>query len=186
MSNVIAFSPRKGMQEILLSEYHEITGKFLPVKTNEKDLLEAIKDMPSGSVLIIDDCSDSLDASIFQDLGETTVLLLSQIGIVKKGVYVHNSTLSLFHQLSGFLREHDDICKGFIPVPITHLEHLAFAPFNIYLKVSHNRYRRCAKAFDEIDSGKLGLSAKGCEVVYIEKKHRSDYQNLCGIFQKSA
>ena len=185
MSNVIAFSPRKGIQEILIKEYQALTGKYLPVKATEAELVEAIKNLSNDSWLIIDHCTDEADLSFIEELNETKILILSQIGIDHKGVQVHKSLLSLFNQLSIVLNQDNPSSGGFFSVPLDELSSLPFAPFNFFMKVADNRYRRCILACEDINHDLISsFEKKGISNLYIEKKYKSEFYNLAGVFQK--
>ena len=186
INQMVIYSNRNEVQEVLTGEIRDIIG-FKPLtKDNFEDFRHMVDLLGNIDLVVIDACrEDLLSLGILQFLESKAdaikhILLLTDMFVDMKKTHVF--TYENFELLVDYVRANcsqDEIVEEYTPASLDTLSHLKVLPFDLYIKISHNRYVKRIPACEEFDVQVINsLRNKGVYELYYDKKFNRDFSRI--------
>lgn len=186
-AQVFAYTQSFEFGALLEVECKESTGLRPVIHGSVEELKSMLGIFNSVDVLIIDlpeDISVTLDLKEFLLTSKSRTKKIYVLGN-ESGV---NGNIRLFSRsqvadLLTDLKAHfvsDEIPQtGWTEIPLCTLVHFRALPFDLFIKLSDNRYVKRFPAYEDIGRDLIdGLMGKGIEQLYCEKKHGRDFSMM--------
>ena len=184
---VFAFTEYSGFQALLDVECREITKHRAITHNSLSELREMMEIFSEIDVLIIDEPEDPKRChEIINFLGEfegrfKRVLILGE-KITPRGVmkrYRRIDIAELFEDLKTIVNPDYKEEDGWAPISISTLAHFQNLPFDIYVKISPERYVKRIPAFEDIDEEVLkNFTSRGVEDLFCESRHNREFSRM--------
>lgn len=184
---IFAFSSYLEFQRLLEAECRELTGHKPIIHTRWDELRSIIEIMDSVDILIIDEPEDSMICHEMEDflVGHkeklNRVLILGDrirpSGNIKSYPRVNIDELfsDLITSINPNIQEHD----GWTSIPLSTLVHFQSLPFDLYMKISLEKYIKRIPAHEELDKELiLSFKNRGIRDLYCEKKYNRDFSMM--------
>lgn len=186
-AQVFAYTQSFEFGALLEVECKESTG-LRPVIHGSVEELKSILDiLHSVDVLVIDlpeDLSVSLDLKEFllncMNRTKKIFVLGNESGINGNiRLFSRSEVADLINDLKAFFVTEEIPQTGWTEIPLCTLVHFTALPFDLFIKLSDNRYVKRFPAFEDVGRNLVdALKAKGVEELYCEKKHGRDFSML--------
>jgi len=184
---VFAFTDNPEFQALLEVEVKEITG-HRPIVRNTIDELKSLLGIFESIQYLIIDCPESLNAIV--ELKEFLVRSKQSIkNIFIIGNDVESSeTIKVFSRIE-IAEMFETIKTQFSPkelpvfswtaIPLCTLIHFESLPFDLYIRLSDNKYVRRIPAYEKVDQKVIdGFKAKNLDALYCEKKYNREFSMM--------
>jgi hypothetical protein len=183
-NQVIAFTKRIEFKTLLDIECKELTGFFPVVKDCLEELKSFLDLFPEIYLLIFDNPPGSSDLKHFMST------LRDREGSIKNMVFIYNEKIDLINaktftddktdhfmgHLKSLLGNGSIPDSGYIAVPADSLIHFKTLPFDLYIKISENKYLKRIPANEEVDEGNVvAFREKGITELHFERKYNRDF-----------
>lgn len=184
---IFAYTECTDFQSLLEVECREITGVRPVIHSTVEDLKNMIGLFPVVDILIVDFPDE------FSRIKELKDFLVINAGRIKKAIILGNEhgtsgnmklfTRSeipeLFEELRG--RHNPDAVPktGWTAIPLCTLIHFKTVPFDLFIRLSDQKFVKRIHAFEEIGQEILdALTQKGMNELYCEKKFNRDFSMM--------
>ncbi len=183
----IAYTQRVELKAVLDYELYSITGNR-PVVYDKFDEFKSFVDLfPRLSFILIDSTSKAKELNDFVQVlvnspekYEHIIVLDSHLedGSQMKS-FGKNDFIGLFSYLKELLNVMDHQIQDWMSIPISALNHFNHLPFDLYIKLSHQKFVRRIKAFEEIDESLVeNFKRRGIQDIYFAKEHNKEFSKL--------
>lgn len=183
---IFAYTECSDFQSLLEVECREITGVKPVIHTSVEDLKNILGIFPIIEVLIVDFPDE------FTKIKELKDFLLKNAARIKKAMILGNEHGSLgnirlfkrseipemFEELRGV--SSDSVPKtGWTAIPMCTLIHFKSVPFDLYIRLSDQKFVKRIPAHEEIGQETLdALKEKGLTELFCEKKYNRDFSMM--------
>ncbi len=184
---IFAYTESPEFQALLELECKEISGSRPLIRNTFEEIDGLLNIFQSIDILILDLPEDTLIKELFLDFINRSegrikkLLIMGSIDV--KPDYVKFFSRTEIAELFENLRVHfnPDLVPvfGWSAIPICTLIHFEILPFDLFLKLSDNRYVKRIHAFEKIDSELTdSLTTKGITDLYCEKKNNREFSMM--------
>lgn len=184
MSQILAFSQRMDFKTLLEVKCKTYSG-FTPLIYQTLEEFRSILNIfESIDVLVVDEPEDKvLFLSILRDVNLHAprikhILMLSRehTGHPQSKSFPKEEVSELLEEMKRHLAPQAEPEKGYISIPMDSLVHIKVLPFDLFIKISEEKYVRRIPAHESIDSETInGFIAKGISELYFERRHNRDF-----------
>lgn len=183
-SQIIAFTKRIEFKTLLDIECKSMTG-FAPVVKDSLDDFQSLLGLLTNiDVLIIDEPPMPKDFKLILDMVSEkqssikNILILGNEAAPLKNsrIFPQDKIQLLVDHLKTLLGSESSQSVGYISVPSDSLIHFKILPFDLYIKISEEKYLKRIPANEDIDEATvMSFRTKGITDLYFEKKYNRDF-----------
>lgn len=183
-SQIVAFTKRFEFKTLLDIECKGMTG-FAPVVKDTLDDFQSLLNLLTNiDVLIIDEPPVKNDFQFLLQLVaekahsiKSILLVTEEIPLIKNAKsFPQGQIEALITHLKSLLVNENSHVNGYISVPSDSLIHFKVLPFDLFIKISEEKYVKRIPANEDIDEATvLAFKAKGITDLYFEKKYNRDF-----------
>ncbi len=188
ISQVLAFTQRLEFKTLLEIESKEMSGLNPVIFNSALEFKNMLNLLDSVDVLIIDEPKDNV---IFLSLISE---VLARKASIKKIYLLSNGEtfdpkVKVFPQqdVTGFVQEFKTVfasaappaTEGYISIPVSTLKYFNVLPFDLYVKISNDKYVKRIPAHEGIDASTLkSFISRGILELYFDKKFNRDFSSM--------
>jgi hypothetical protein len=177
-ANVIVFTQRMDFRTLLEIECKGLTG-FAPVIKDSIEELRSFLTLGSDiEILVVDDPQENIVQALAMETQIKNILVLSdkQFQIEKSISFQTNTVESLINHLKTILNPNVSNQTGYISIPVDSLIHFKMLPFDLFIKISEEKYLKRIPSNEEIDESTIkGFKLKGILEMHFERKNNRDF-----------
>lgn len=177
-ANVIVYTQRMDFRTLLEIECKGMTG-FAPVIKDSFEELKSFLTLGSDiEILVIDDPQESIIQSLVLETQIKNILVLSDktFSLKQSKSFPRNSVESLIDHLKTILVSKVTNQAGYISIPVDSLIHFKMLPFDLFIKISDEKYLKRIPANEDIDESTIeGFKTKGIIEMHFERKNNRDF-----------
>lgn len=183
-SQIIAFTKRFEFKTLLDIECKGMTGFAPVVKDSLDDFQSLLGLLTTIDVLIIDEPPAAGDYKFLLELVSEkssdikSILLVSNetSGLKNSKSFPLNEIQGFIDHLKSLLGAQDAPLSGYISVPSDSLIHFKILPFDLYIKISEEKFLKRIPANEDIDEATvLAFKSKGITDLYFQKQYNRDF-----------
>lgn len=176
--NVIVFTQRMDFRTLLEIECKGLTG-FAPVIKDSFEELKSFLNLGSDiEILVVDDPQDNLMHSLALETQIKNILILSdkKFQLTKSKSFPKNAVEALINHIKTILNPNLNNQAGYISIPVDSLIHFKMLPFDLFIKISDEKYLKRIPANEQIDESTIdGFKFKGITDMHFERKNNRDF-----------
>ena len=186
-SQVLAYSDRMEVVNILENEVKEITGFKAVVKESFEDFCLLLDILVRVDLIIIDAPEDDIKKNkIIEYLIDRkdyirNIIFLSdnQFDCNLGQVFTYEKFEIMIESLKGSLAKFKEEVHEYVSVPIDSLFHFKVLSFDLFLKISKDKYIKRIPACEEVDRATINsLKSRGGYELYFDKKYNKDFSQM--------
>lgn len=187
MSQVIAFTQRLEFKTLLEIECRGLTG-FSPAIHDKSDDFKSMLDLLSTIDILIVDSSDDADAmtsilahiNINRDHIQHIFFLTDQeVSLEGARLFKKDHLDEMIQELKSLINPPVSKDQSYISIPIDSLIHFKILPFDLFVKLSDDKFIKRIPAFEEIDDSTFSkFKEKGITELYFERKYNRDFSQM--------
>lgn len=184
---IFAYTESPEFQALLEIEVKDLTGARPIVRTTLDELKSLLDIFQSIEMLIVDLPENIADAMELKEF-----LLGSKNRIKKALVLGHESGANeniqafrrieiseMFHTLKSFYAPAETQKSGWTAIPLCTLIHFQTLPFDLYIRLSDNRFVKRIPAFEEVDKDLISsLETREVKELFCDKKHNREFSMM--------
>lgn len=183
-AQIIAFTKRLDFKTLLDIECKGITGFAPVVKDSIDDFQSMLSLLPNIDVVVVDeykgeaDYKQLLDSISQKSDSIKNIIFLGNYssGIRNSKNFPEENIIGLVDHLKSLLGTGPGQSTGYISVPADSLIHFKMLPFDLYIKISGDKFIKRIPANEDIDESTVdNFKAKGITDLYFEKKYNRDF-----------
>jgi hypothetical protein len=177
-ANVIVFTQRMDFKTLLETECKDLTGFAPVVKDSFEELMSFLNLGSDIEILVVDDPQKNLILSLALETQIKHILILSdkKFQLTKSKSFPKNGVESLIDHLKSILNPNLNNKAGYISIPVDSLIHFKMLPFDLFIKITDEKYLKRIPSNEEIDDSTIeGFKLKGITEMHFERKHNRDF-----------
>ena len=183
-SQIIAYTERLDFKTLLDIECKSLTGFAPVVKETVDDLTSLLNLLSDIDILIVDEPNCKAKAKLIFDLLSSKsqeikkILFLGEekVDLTNVKSFPVNQIEDFVSHLKGMLDSSGAQTLEYISVPADSLIHFKVLPFDLYIKISENKFIKRIPANEDVDDSTIeAFKQKGIVDLYFEKKYNRDF-----------
>ena len=184
---VFVFTENIDFKSLLEVEGKDLFGARPVIHESIEDLKYVLSIFQSIDCLLIDIPIDTKKSSSVMDLVNVsrnrikkTFLYGDENNFGSHFHFYYRSEISeLFGEIKKEINPVSDLTEGWTSVPLRTLIHFESLPFDLYIKLSEQKYVKRVPAYESVGSDVIkALEAKGIGALYCERKYKRDFSML--------
>lgn len=184
---VLAFTERKEVEEVLESEIKDITGFKPVVKSNFEDFKLLLDILVKVDLVIIDSTRKDIENYKIIELLKDHLDLIKEVIVLSDEKFQFSKTQVFKFEEFEYMMSHVGVVLAkfqqevheYISMPIELLVHFKILPFDLFIKISKEKFVKRIPACEEIDRKVIeALKAKGVYELYLDKKYNKEFSQL--------
>ncbi|MBA2405010.1 MAG: hypothetical protein H0V66_09585 [Bdellovibrionales bacterium] len=184
MSQVMAFTQRIEFKTLLEIECKGLTGFSPVIHQKLEDFVSMLSLLDSVDILIIDEPKDqatfkSLLVGIKlrrEEIKKIFFLSNHKVDLTDVKVFALNDVEELLSEIKTLIAPPVASNQGYISIPTDSLIHFKVLPFDLYVKISDDKYLKRIPAHEEIDESTFAsFLSRGINDLYYERKYNRDF-----------
>ena len=176
--NVIVSTQRLDFKTLLEIECKGLTGFAPIIKNSMEELRDFLSLLPIVDLLVLDDPMVDVTNLINSEAQIKNTLILSDSDnfFSSAEIFVKNNPEALVNRLKSILKPNSISEEGYISIPIDSLIHFKILPFDLFIKISDQKYLKRIPANEEIDESTIeNFKKKGITEIHFERIHNRDF-----------
>jgi HD-GYP domain-containing protein (c-di-GMP phosphodiesterase class II) len=176
--NVIISTQRMDFKLLLENECKGLTGFAPIIKESLEDLKAFLSILPEVDLLVLDDPKSDVTNFLESELQiKNTLILTDSDNLFPNAEKFSKKTPDiLITRIKAILKPKASSVEGYISIPVESLTHFKILPFDLFIKISEDKYLKRIPANEEIDDVTVAaFKNKGIAEIHFERKHNRDF-----------